>query len=168
MIYTTCLINENNDNEELSLKNLLNTEYYNIIFGDAESVMESVEAFNKDATVSVLIRNRKRDGRSGKPIQHPECTVKLIKNTYPKHEGQKGIPFTIDPIDFHKKANNPLNKKAVSKSDMRFLKAVIKDQYDNIVKYWEADPDTPEGMQTIINIENEIRNEYTNNKKKGK
>ena len=51
---------------------------------------------------------------------------------------------------------------------MRFLKAVIKDQYDNIVKYWEADPDTPEGMQTIINIENEIRNEYANNKKKGK
>lgn len=79
MIYTTCLINENNDNEELSLKNLLNTEYYNIIFGDAESVMESVEAFNKDATVSILIRNRKRDGSAGKPIQHPECTVKLIK-----------------------------------------------------------------------------------------
>ena len=66
MIYTTCLINENNDNEELSLKNLLNTEYYNIIFGDAESVMESVEAFNKDATVSILIRNRKRDGSAGK------------------------------------------------------------------------------------------------------
>lgn len=101
MIYSSKnFITESN---KINLNELLCTEDYNIIFGNYESIDESFSV-SKDS-VSVLIRNRIRDGINGKPIPHEECTVKLVKDSYPMYENMKGLPFTInDPIKLYKDA----------------------------------------------------------------
>lgn len=159
MIYTTKnFISENEDNY-IDLEELLCTEEYNIIFGNYENINESFSV-SKNA-VSVLIRNRIRDGVNGEPIPHEECTVKLVKDSYPTFEGMKGLPFTIsDPIELYKNANNDRNRKAVSKKDFEFLKEVIADHYLEIKRYWDADPNTTKGMQTIKKVEREMTKKY--------
>lgn len=150
---------------KINLNELLCTEDYNIIFGNYESIDESFSV-SKDS-VSVLIRNRIRDGVNGKPIPHEECTVKLVKDSYPMYENMKGLPFTInDPIKLYKDADNNRNRKAVSKKDLTFLKEVIENHYLEIKRYWNADPKTIKGRQTIKKVEHEMMKKYIN--KEGK
>lgn len=165
MIYTTKILEETIlEDESIELEELLCTENYNIIFGNYESINESF-SIRKDA-LTVLIRNRQRDGVKGEPIPHEECTVKLIKDSYPMYEGMKGLPFTInDPVELYKNANNDRNRKAVSKKDFEFLKEVIDNHYLEIKRYWEADPDTIKGQQTLKKVEREMIKKY--NKDKG-
>lgn len=70
------------NDDEIILENVLNTVEYNIIFGAFESVDESYLIRSDDKSTNILIRNRFRDGKNGKPIQHPECTVKMVKKDF--------------------------------------------------------------------------------------
>lgn len=161
MIYTMKLIIENLENDnDIILEEMLNTNEYNIVFGKIEYFEESVPVFDKNGSISVVIRNRIRDGRNGQPIQHPECTVKLVKDSYPRYKGSKGIPFTIDPIKLHKHADNNNNRKAIKNRDLKFLKEVIADNKDDILNYWNTDPNTEEGKKTLDDIEKRIKNKY--------
>ena len=165
MIYTSKKL-ENvmlENEEEIILEDLLVTENYNIIFGNYESIEESFSV-SKNA-VSVLIRNRIRDGVNGQPIPHEECTVKLVKDSYPKYEDMKGLPFTIsDPVKLYKDADNDRNRKAVSKKDLNFLKEVIENHYLEIKRYWDADPNTLKGQQTLKKVEREMIKKYKEGK----
>lgn len=151
------------ETEDIDLDKLLCTEDYNIIFGNYETIEESFTV-NKNS-VSVLIRNKIRDGVKGQPIPHDECTVKLVKDSYPTYEGMKGLPFTInDPVKLYKDADNNRNRKAVSKKDLEFLKEVIENHYLEIERYWKADPNTVKGQQTLKKVEREMIKKYKEGK----
>ena len=163
MIYTSKKL-ENvmlENEEEIILEDLLVTENYNIIFGNYESIEESFKIKdNENERLYVLIRNKESDGVDGKPISHDTCTVKLVRNNYPTYDKMKGIPFQIEPeFKIYKDADTERNRKLV-KNDLPFLKEVVKEHRQEILRYWYADPNTVEGRRQMRKIANSMKRKY--------
>lgn len=104
------------------------------------------------------------DGDNNKPIPHPTTTVKLCRgNIYVGPKGKKGIPFEIEPkIKLYKDSDNNKNRKLLkeNKNDLKYLKEIINDNFDDIKLYWEADPTTKDGILLINSIRNKIAKKY--------
>lgn len=76
----------------------------------------------------------------------------------------KGLPFTVDTLELYKTANTSRNKKLYNKKDYNFLKKIVDDNRDDIIRYWNADPNTREGLRTIESIENGFEMKYIRKK----
>ena len=170
MIYTAKkIILEQDEKEFNSLEYAIKTNEVNILFGEiTDSIEESIRVpENSNKQLFILIRNRIMDGDNGKPIPHPTITVKLCrKNVYIGPDGKLGLPFEIDPeIKLYKDANNIANKKLLqqNKNDIRYLKKIVNDNFDEIKLYWSADPNTKDGMVLINSIRNKIAQKYNLN-----
>ena len=166
MIYATKkIILEDNDGF-ISLENAIMTDKVNILFGEmTESIEESIRISDKsNKELFVLIRNRIIDGENSKPIPHPTPTVKLCRgNIYIGPKGKKGLPFEIEPeIKLYKSADTDKNRKLLkqNKNDLKYLKMIVNDNFDDIKLYWEADPYTNEGIALINSIRYKIAQKY--------
>ncbi len=152
-----------NNLKEIDLEKMLNTEEYNIIFGGMIPIKESIPIRDKsNKKLFVYIRNKKLDGANDKKIPH-ECTVKLIRGDIYGGKDNKGLPFSIEPkLKLYEKVDNDKNRKLIknNKNDYKFLEKVVNDNKEDILAYWEADPDTIEGRNTIKIIEDKIYNKY--------
>lgn len=163
MIYNTKKLDEFilEDENNIDLDDLLNTEKYNIVFGNLESIEESFEIRDdENERLYVSIRNKESDGVDGKPIPHETCTVKLVRNNYPEYDQMKGIPFQLEPeLKIYKNADTERNRKLV-KTDLPFLKAVVKEHRQEILRYWKANPKTVEGRRQMRKIANSMKRKY--------
>lgn len=167
MIYATKkIILEQDEKEFDSLEDAIKTNEVNILFGEmTDFIEESIKIPEKsNKQLFVLIRNRIMDGDNGKPIPHPTITVKLCrKSIYVGPDGKKGLPFEIDPeIKLYKEVNNNANKKLLqqNKNDLKYLKKIVNDNFDDIKLYWNANPYTKDGMILINSIRNKIAEKY--------
>ncbi len=142
------------------ISSMIKNNTINIIFGDElnESELTSLEeSFNipKDPSnprVYIYIRNKYIDGVDGKPIPH-NCTVKFVKNDKYKHEGDKGVPFDVEPeiklgVDYK-----------IDKKDEAYVIDFIKHNRQDILRYWKVE-DTPEGRRKMEKIQKRICKKY--------
>lgn len=152
-----------------TIREKLKTNEVNIVFGRySELIEEAIPVRNKSSKLVILIRNRELDGDNGKPIPHEECTVKMIRqDIYKGPNGKKGLPVTVEAIELYKKADNNYNRTLLKKNkdDVKYLKKIIKDNKEEILMYWNADPYTEEGQEIINDIRNKISKKYNLNLK---
>ena len=50
-----------------------------------------------------------------------------------------------------------------NKNDLKYLKKIVNDNFDDIILYWNANPYTKEGMNLINSIRNRIAEKYNLN-----
>lgn len=141
------------------LSELIKNNYINIIFGDFnETVLTDIEeSFNipknpDNPSIYIYIRNKYIDGSDGKPIEHP-CTIKFIKNDVYTHNGDKGVPFEIEP-DVKLGVDYKINKR-----DEKYVIDFIKHNRQDILRYWNAE-DTEAGRRKMAKIQKRMCKKY--------
>ena len=71
-----------------------------------------------------------------------------------------GLPITIsNNPKIYKDLDTPYNKKAI-KPYMKFIKKFIKDNREELEEYWDINPESKNGLNRLIEIENMIRSRY--------
>lgn len=158
--------------EESENLNLLNEEFieglksnkYNIIF-DLSSIEEEFNIPNENShSMHLYIRTKKKTG-----AKH-DCTVKLIVGKKYSHGSDLGLPFKVEKSKPHysvwvgdgKQAKNIAKQyeNKLTNPEKKFVKKVINDNYEDIIKYWDLDLDDPKDYQKAIDIENKVASKY--------
>lgn len=136
-------------NEDINLFELINSDKVNIVFGEIEdSILESHDVLS-DGFI-IVIRNKYLDGSDNKPINHTP-TIKIISGNKFMYDNMKGVPLEFDPkIKLYKNADNAYNKREL-RPYMKIIKKFVKDNKDDIIKYWYINPETNENYMEELN-----------------
>ena len=147
------------ENVELSLEEAIKTDEFNIVFGTQEAVNEFNIYKNGSSKPSVYIRSHV-EGVSGNNVSH-DITIKLTNGKKYTKGKMSGLPFTIYPDKPYAKISDKIkNPPTVSNNEIKFIKEIVKDNYNDIVTYWNCDPNIPEQKQQMKLIEDKIKNKY--------
>ena len=148
--------------EEL-LRHVIENRIIEIIFENEEFIKEDFNVeIDENPKNKILVRNKYSGGSKGKPIPH-DTTIKYIKGKTFKHEGNYGLPFDIkkgEEPKISKKANTKANTSKLSKADLKFIKTFVKDNEDDILKYWNLNPDIPSEKKQMEAIQDKISDNY--------
>lgn len=141
------------DDDYLLEEDFIDDSFYNI-----ESINEftiyPTDKRNK-SSIKVMIRNNKEDGRSNIKINHG-ATIKI------ENGSEHFVPVYIDLKDGNLQIPKDIsnNDKSFINSKKRIIKKLIEDNYDELKKYWYADPEDPEGIKLMETIRNDMQDKY--------
>ena len=96
-------------------------------------------------------------------------TIKYIKGDKFKHDGKFGLPFDIEKGStpkISKKADKKENTSKLKSSDRKFINSFYKDNEDEILEYWDLNPNILSDAKRMVEIQNKIMDKYSTNIKK--